>query len=444
MRRPFPEQGGNEGPELAWSEHRVGERLCTRLDLRLAQRFDPLKILASSRSWAFVWKGRDSDELTLARDALDSTRDLASVQSTLPWFGGRAFFDANSDTGWGELGDEFWFLPAEIWTLTGDQSCLSLQAFGSGTETRGLILERCEAILSLLDSRPQPILSKPRLAQRIDRPNRDDWRRTLRAAQATDLHKVVLSRSTTLRLEEETSWLLWLSHLLSYREESYVFAIKSPDGRCFLGRSPERILAWKEGRFQVDAIAGTRRRGTSLMQDRAVAQELLHSEKEQSEHRYVSRFVARLLSELNLPFQQVDDEKLLTLTHVQHMRSRFQGLLQKHCAAVDLLKKLHPTPAVGGEPTRGALDFLRAHEGYERGWYAGYIGWASSEGGECAIGIRSALLNGRNVTLFAGAGIVADSDPDAEWDETELKMQTFLSLLDVYESRSSLQQQAES
>lgn len=444
MKSPFSEQG-IDAAVFAWSEHRVGGRVCTRLDLKLAQCFDPLKLLAPSRSWAFVWKGRDEDTLTLALDALDSTRDLTSIESSLPWYGGRAFFDENSDTkSWGELGNEFWFFPAEVWTLTAEYSRLSLHAFGEGAEVRAALLRRCEDVLALHDSRPRPVLRKARLLQRVDQPSREEWRKTLRAAQGTEMQKVVLSRSTTLRLDEETSWLLWLSHLLVYREESYVFAIKSPDGRCFLGRSPERILAWNEGRFQVDAIAGTRRRGASAIQDRVVAQELLHSEKEQSEHRYVSRFVARVLGELHLPFQQIDDEKLLTLTHLQHMRSRFQGFFQGHCTAVDLLQKLHPTPAVGGEPTAGALRFLREHEGYERGWYAGYIGWASADGGECAIGIRSALIHGHSLTLFAGAGIVADSDPDAEWDETELKMQTFLSLLETYATRSPRQQQAES
>ncbi len=217
---------------------------------------------------------------------------------------------------------------------------------------------------------------------------------------------------------------------MEYSEESYVFAIKSPDGHCFLGRSPERLLAWKESVFQVDAIAGTRRRGVSVASDHDASRDLQLSSKDLIEHRYVSHYVAKLLKNLHLHFDKVDDEKLLQLTHVQHLRTRFQGQLTQQCDAFELLRCLHPTPAVGGLPTAEAMDFIKKYEASARGWYAGYIGWCSHGSGECAIGIRSALVYRNTIRVFAGAGIVQESDIDAEWEETEWKMQNFLKCLE--------------
>ncbi|MBC7660524.1 MAG: isochorismate synthase [Chitinophagaceae bacterium] len=423
--------------QLCWSEHSIGSQTCHRLRVKLGRSFSPLRLLSDATDWAFVWRGRDDGFLTLALDALvvisEAERMKVGRDSTLQWFGGQTFYAEGADE-WGDLRRGLWFLPALTWKLADDESILIIQSLGLGKDLRSQMKTRLLQILSELDAPCIPAVdSAPQVLQRTDLPEFDGWKRSLEAAKKGFrdglFTKVVMSRSSRLQLDKSDTWLFWLSKLLEYREESYVFAIKSPDGHCFLGRSPERLLAWKEGFFQVDAIAGTRRRGASKDADQSASKDLQLSAKDLIEHRYVSLYVGSLLKNLSLSFEKVDDEKLLQLTHVQHLRTRFQGKLSPQCDAFELLKCLHPTPAVGGLPTLPALEFIRSHEVSERGWYAGYIGWCSQTSGECAIGIRSALIYRDSIHIFAGAGIVADSDIEAEWDETELKMQNFLRCL---------------
>ena len=416
----------------------IGNQQCHRLKVKLAQSFKAVHLLEDARDWAFVWRGRDDGFLTLALDALtvisEADRLKIGRDSTLQWFGGQTFYAEGAEN-WGDLRHGLWFLPAITWKLADDQSILIIQSLSTEKDARSSMKARFLAVLEAAfagSDRPAP--PSPKMMDRTDIPGQEGWRSSLEAAKKGFrdglFSKVVLSRSSTLKLDRSDTWLFWLSRLLEYTEESYIFAIKSPDGHCFLGRSPERLLAWKEGVFQVDAIAGTRRRGISHDSDQSASRELQLSGKDLIEHRFVSQYVARLLKNLNLHFEKIDDEKLLQLTHVQHLRTRFQGQLTQHCDAFELLRCLHPTPAVGGLPTAESMDFIRDHEASERGWYAGYIGWCSHGSGECAIGIRSALVYRDSIRVFAGAGIVADSDIDDEWDETEWKMQNFLKCIE--------------
>jgi menaquinone-specific isochorismate synthase len=424
--------------DLCWSEHALGEQKCLRLKVKLARSFSPISLLREANDWAFAWRGRDDGFLTLALDALlvisEADRMLMGRDSILQWFGGQTFY-AEGAQDWGDLRRGLWFLPAVTWKLADDQSILVIQSLGNGREIRQDMKTRLSSLLEeAFASLEKPAEIAPQVIERINIPSRSGWRSSLEAAKKGFkdglFSKVVMSRMSHLKLDKSDSWLFWLEKLLEYREESYIFAIKSPDGHAFLGRSPERLLAWKDGVFQVDAIAGTRKRGTSSASDQSASKELQLSNKDLIEHRYVSQYVRNLLKSLSLHFEVVDDERILQLRHVQHLRTRFQGQLTQTCDALELLKYLHPTPAVGGLPTIEAMEFIRQHEFTPRGWYAGYIGWCSQASGECAIGIRSALVYRDSIQVFAGAGIVADSDIDAEWEETELKMQNFLRLIE--------------
>ena len=419
--------------EAFWSDHSIGAQTCHRVKVKIPRAFQALQLLQDSRDWAFVWQGRNDGFLTLALDALtvisEADRLKMSGDSVLHWYGGQPFAGEGSAE-WGDLRRGLWFLPAISWRLTADQSILIIQSLSSDKDAadtmRLKLLEVLEKAVGTEDLQPKV----PRLLNRTDTPSFPVWSKSLEAAKRGFrdglLSKVVLSRSSLLKLDTGGTWLYWLDRLLHYQEESYIFALKSPDGRVFLGRSPERLLAWKDGVFQVDAIAGTRRRGASPLSDERASRDLRDSPKDLVEHRYVTQYIARLLRSLSLQFEVLDDEKLLQLTHVQHLRTRFQGQLTAQVDAIELLSCLHPTPAVAGLPTSDAIEFIQQNEETGRGFYAGFVGWCGGVSGECAIGIRSALVYDDFIRVFAGAGIVADSDAEAEWDETELKMQNFL------------------
>jgi isochorismate synthase EntC len=125
------------------------------------------------------------------------------------------------------------------------------------------------------------------------------------------------------------------------------------------------------------------------------------------------------------------EPSLMTLPHVHHLHTEIRGHLREGRTILGVAARLHPTPAVGGSPRDKALDFIRANEGLDRGWYASPIGWVGRDGGDFAVGLRSAVIDGSDATLFAGCGIVADSDPGAEFAESTLKLQLMESALAV-------------
>jgi len=127
-----------------------------------------------------------------------------------------------------------------------------------------------------------------------------------------------------------------------------------------------------------------------------------------------------------------DAPRLVRISNVQHLYTQVQGRLRDRHGLLDLAGRLHPTPAVGGMPRAAALAWIAAREGFERGWYAGAVGWLDAGGdGELAVAIRSALLRGSRATLFAGCGIVGDSDPEAEYAESCLKLRPLAEALEA-------------
>ncbi len=431
---------------VEWSQQQLGPRKLVRGKWRLkgsAQALlPPWTFLTQTEGWAFCWKSREPGaDLWLGWDILLllSATEMASLQEGVHdhfIFGGQPFFAEQPSELWGEMSSSQWLLPGVLLRLGADGCDLYLCSdLDKQVELQEKAEELIKALLALNPRSASRSLALPAYERRIDIPEQAEWIESIEQAiecmRNEKLDKVVMSRSVKLEFAHNYSWTQWLEHLLDTREEAFVFGLRSPSGRVFMGRSPERLLAWNSRGFELDAIAGTRSRVGTLQQDRAAARELQDSPKEKREHRLVSEAIAEVLSGEGLTFTAGEEEKLLQLEHVQHMRSRFSG----QWASLDeargfrLLQRLHPTPAVGGVPRPTALDFLRRHEAFERGWFAGYIGFIAGAAGEFAIGIRSALCFQKQLHVFAGAGIVEASEPLAEWRETEQKMQNFLGLL---------------
>jgi isochorismate synthase len=188
----------------------------------------------------------------------------------------------------------------------------------------------------------------------------------------------------------------------------------------------------EKGLVHADAVAGSAPRGRTAGQDHRLARELVESKKDQEEHAVVVRCVLEALARHCSTLAAPEAPGLLRTDGIQHLHTPIQGRLREpsKTTVLDLVADLHPTPAVGGAPRQHALDWLRGHEGLDRGWYAGPLGWVTPEGeGEFTVALRSMLLHGCRATLFAGAGIVAGSDPEAELAETRLKLRAGLDAL---------------
>ncbi len=249
----------------------------------------------------------------------------------------------------------------------------------------------------------------------------------LRASGAT-LRKVVLSRPVTVELDGPLSLPAVLRRLRAGEPNCTVFSMPVPDG-AFFGASPELLVALHDGRVSCHPLAGTVPRGDTARADADAQRDLARSAKSREEHRYVVDEIAGALApycdELSVP----QEPSVVAFRSVAHLGTRIEGRLNEPVGVLELLERLHPTPAVGGTPRAEALGFIAHHEAGGRGYWAGPVGWVDATGdGEWMIGIRSARLHadGLAVTLRAGGGVVASSEPDAEATEANVKLATVL------------------
>jgi len=205
------------------------------------------------------------------------------------------------------------------------------------------------------------------------------------------------------------------------------FYIDLNNNKSFFGSTPELLIELNNKEFKSEAIAGTYNK--ELKSEDAI-QTFLNNPKEVSEHQYVVEYIHNILAKYsdNLYFNNKPD--ILELKHLYHLHTPINGTLNSNIHILELLKKLHPTPAVLGTPKKDAMDLSRNIERYNRGWYSGCIGWFDLKGnGRFDVAIRSALKTQNSLYCFAGGGIIKDSNIDDEWNEAELKFQHLLSLL---------------
>jgi menaquinone-specific isochorismate synthase len=277
----------------------------------------------------------------------------------------------------------------------------------------------------------------PSPVSRTDEPDRSGWRSNvswaLDAFSSTRLGKVVLARRASLELESELDALQLFGRLRSATPGCFHFYFEPAEDVAFLGASPERLYKRNDRRVWSEAVAGTRPRGESDDLDDALRDELLLSEKDQREHEYVRQSIKEALDDLCSTLHMDDRPAEMRLRRGRHLHSGLWGILKDGVTDAALLTALHPTPAVGGYPRQDAISSIAYLEAFDRGWYAGPVGWVGRTQAEFAVGIRSALVERNRISLYSGAGIVRGSDPDSEWAEIEQKISDFLKVLGINE-----------
>lgn len=245
-----------------------------------------------------------------------------------------------------------------------------------------------------------------------------------------ELRKVVLSRACEVRAPQPIDPLQALAWLIETYPDCYPFLIESEPGRAFFGATPEALAAVEGQQLTTVALAGSTARLATPAEDLALGQALLADPKERHEHALVVQALRDSLSSLTTDLDIASAPTLQKLSNIQHLRTPVQGDLKPGVDLLGVVERLHPTPALGGSPRGAALDLIDELESAPRGWYAGPVGWLDAAGdGAFAVAIRSAVSAGREARLFAGAGIVAGSQPQAEWDETALKFKPLLDAL---------------
>jgi len=254
-------------------------------------------------------------------------------------------------------------------------------------------------------------------------------RQALEAIHRGQLSKVVLSRHlqielpTGFRLHDTLAW------LIPRYPHCTLFAVRH-GGQTLIGVSPENLLTLEQQCLRIDALGGTTGRSGDPQKDLQLAETLAHSDKTLHEHQLVVEDIIRRLRPCCNSLLHPQQPSILKLPAVQHLQTKISGKTAAGVTALQLARHLHPTPATGGLPRTAALHWLRQHGEQQRGWYTGALGWLNPNGdGELAVILRCASVGQHQATLYAGAGIVAGSDPQQEFLETEWKLQTMVAAL---------------
>lgn len=288
-------------------------------------------------------------------------------------------------------------------------------------------VERSEPIHVSRETKDSPTLLNQRSI-----PDEQGFKKAVQHAivnfQHSDIRKAVLSRICELQFSEPVDVQRLLASLRTQNPSGYQFRVPLSEGGELIGVSPELLLRKRGGQIQSNPLAGSAKRQADPEQDRAIADRLMSSPKDQYEHHLVIDEIRRVLephcAELDIP----DHPSLMSTSALWHLSTQIKGRLRNpELNALQLACQLHPTPAVCGYPTGQARKLINLVEPFERGLFTGIVGWCDSQGnGEWVVTIRCGIVQHKNIRLFAGAGIVEASQPDAEWNETQAKLGTML------------------
>lgn len=342
---------------------------------------------------------------------------------------------------WGPFGAASLVLPDLLLAMSpnGSRVTGSLLADAVGPGSASALERRWERLFDrarALAPNPAGIVARPVVAPLVtvaEQPAEEAWRRLVGmfagAVGRGRLDKVVLARRVDFRAAAEVDVPNAVRRLALSAPESTTYAFRR-DGRTFLGATPEQLVRTEGRAFRTVAVGGSIRRGANAAEDAVLAQALLDSEKNREEHAIVVGALAQLLAPVAERLEVAPGPAVMTLRHVQHLVTEVEGTLREAHGLLALARRLHPTPAVGGEPRALALSLIDEHEGFDRGWYAGPVGWLGSDGdGELCVALRCGIVDRTRATLFAGCGIVADSDPEQEWAESRLKLRAVAAAL---------------
>ena len=403
-----------------------------------------LAALGAARVVETIGPGRFKDAVTacraLTRDARsdDPADDSARPPGTGPvWVGGFAFAPAGGASAeWRSLAPGALVLPEVSMARLGDQARLTLSAVVEGDEDPGAVLARLEARMAELDAGASMPLLDPHPAEpaRVSgaappEHYEEAVARAVERIRAGDLEKLVLAREVRVHASAPIDAGAVLGALREVFPACYCYLVGTPE-LTFVGASPELLVRRDGARAQTVALAGTTRRSADPSVDRLLGEQLLQSAKNREEQAIVARRIERALSPVSVWVAAADEPVLVKVHNVQHLATPIRAQLAEPVPVVELVGRLHPTPAVGGEPWERAQRLIPALEGLDRGWYAGPVGWTDLfEDGEFCVALRCALVRGNVAHLFVGDGIVRDSVPAEELAETEVKLQALLPLL---------------
>ncbi len=353
------------------------------------------------------------------------------------WLGGFAFDpDGGGSATWSSFEPGSLFLPEVSICRSGGEAFLTVNAIvgpGDDLERHGAELGarlsglRLEATLPLLD--PHPTARPEIRSAKPPRAFEDAVEKATARIATGEMEKVVLAREVIVSAAAAHDPAPIFGAMREQFPACFCFCAGTPEA-AFIGASPELLVRRSGAGVSTVALAGSTRRSSDPAVDDHLGERLLRSDKDRREHRIVAERIVRRLRPHAVWVETGAEPEIVKVANIQHLATPVIAQMAEPHSAIELAGILHPTPAVGGEPWPAAAGPLTELEQMDRGWYAAPVGWMdATEDGEFCVALRSALLRDRDARLFAGVGVVAGSDPEAELAETETKLQAMLPLV---------------
>ena len=350
--------------------------------------------------------------------------------------GGFPFAPAGADAPhWAGFGPGGLVVPEVALARRGRDVRMTVAALAAPDDVPDELVARVEGRLAALRATPLPLLDPApagrfRIAS-VAPPEHYEAavERAVERIRAGAFEKIVLAREVAVHAPSPHDAAAVFGVLRAGFSSCFVFCAGRGDA-AFVGASPE-LLVRREGlRASTVALAGSTRRSADPAVDAHLGEQLMGSAKDREEQDIVARRIARALRPLSVWVTAPEEPEIIRVANIQHLATPIRAQLTQPLSVVELAGLLHPTPAVGGEPHAVATPQIPAFEGLDRGWYAGPVGWTdANDDGEFCVALRCALLRGREARLFAGVGVVRDSDPAEELNETEVKLGALLPVL---------------
>lgn len=353
------------------------------------------------------------------------------------FIGGAKFMAEQPNELWENFSDSYWFIPDNlIFRQNGRCYYIHYNQVSNKSDSEALVTRYISKLKKILDYKPITDNKAPKqTAVKGNTPKeKKKWIGTVKEAVNTlendELSKVVLSRSMEIKLNEELNLNYSLKKLKDKNPESYIFAYHSGKA-TFFGASPEKLAKFEDYSIEIDALAGSINRGKTEDEDIKLQNQLLNSAKDVAEHKFVLDYIIKSVSKIVESVEYDPAPKVKKFHNIQHLWVPVAAKLNSEASVFEILDIIYPTPAICGAPKDKAVSLIKKLEDYKRGMYSGFVGWLNFSGeGEFAVAIRSAVTKGDKLTAFAGCGIVADSNAEKEYEESELKLKTILSLFD--------------
>ncbi|WP_270583966.1 isochorismate synthase [Bacillus smithii] len=363
------------------------------------------------------------------------------VMGTGPLLFGGFSFDPGTikEEKWAPFSSAYFVLPSFMVTIKKDRTYLTSNVIHTAHEEDDFLekwFSQKEKVIRNAKEIPERMTAIVNVAEH----GSNEWKQAVHKAveqihRNETLKKVVLARMLTVQFQERPFLEAVLKRLWEEQHESFLFALETMN-RCFLGASPERLVQkWHENVLST-CLAGSIRRGKDLKEDQRLGQELMGDRKNRKEHQLVVDMIGSVINSLCENVQIPEQPELLKLSDIQHLFTPVVGKARRNMSVLQFVERLHPTPALGGLPQQEGLEKIRQLEEIDRGLYGGPIGWIDGDGnGEFAVAIRSGLFHDAQAYLYAGCGIVADSEAESEYIETSIKFRPMLRAIggDIHE-----------